>query len=79
VKVDQSGAHGIQVNVIHEGFQIVSAGGFDQDGFVAPAENVPPFLVAGIKTARVGVLKPLHPVDQVGLRCLKHPVVVVGH
>jgi len=79
IGLNEAGADRIEVDVVHEGFEIAAAGRVDEDGLIASAKDMPPEGVACIEPSGVGILKPLHPGHQIGLRSLNHPVVVIGH
>lgn len=86
IACEQGGADGVEVDVVEEGGEVLRWGtqaavvlGIDEDGLVPSAEEVAPCPVTGGKAAGVGVLKPLHALDEIGVRGANDQMVVIGH
>src|SRR5437868_3824995 len=67
------------MHVIAGGPKIAGPAAFNDDGFVAAAEDVAEKLLLVIESNGVGAQQPAHSSDQIGIRCFEDQVKMVAH
>ena len=72
VRVQESGADGIKVDVITNGAEVSGGFAVDEQCFIATAEDVAEEFVAMVEANGVGAQEPAHAFDQVRLGRLGH-------